>query len=619
MKRHIGSKIIIAVSIVAAFVIGIYALVTIRAQRDIMLGEMIRNSNQLSEVVRRSLHRDMLSNSRENILDIINTIGTEPGIKEARVVNKEGEVVYSSKSSDIGKLLDMEDESCYICHKANEPLVSLQMTERSRIYKLNPDSSSVMGIINPIYNQPSCYNADCHAHSKDRKVLGVLDIVVSLEAMEKQIIKSELSVLSFAFFALLTLGLVISFLINRLVTKPVNKLVKATTEIAAGNLNFRIELKHKDELGRLVDSFNEMTRKLSEARQQLFQSDKMASLGRLAAGVAHEINNPLTGVLTYSSFLMKRAQNNPELLEDLKVIVRETKRSREIVKGLLDFARQSAPKKVRADLYEILDRAIKVVENQLVLNHINLDKRYSDTLPQVTMDVNQMQQVFLNLLINASDAIGDKGGKISISTSLIKLDPKGITRMTKAVCPKGHDLIDNELKIGGFPSIKVAFKQSFTEGYINLDPVYGRYMHHFGKDFNSAESAEVSCSQCKTSLMPQGHQCPQCSRPMVVLAIPGEGNVEICLNTKYNYERWEKVDLTGERDFLQIEISDSGPGIPEENLEKIFEPFFTTKGQKGTGLGLAVIWGIIDNHGGTITVDSAAGKGTTFKVRIPVN
>ena len=124
----------------------------------------------------------------------------------------------------------------------------------------------------------------------------------------------------------------------------------------------------------LDESFNNMTKKLAEARMQLFQSDKMASLGRLAAGVAHEINNPLTGVLTYSSFLLKRTKNNPEIQEDLNVIVRETLRSREIVKSLLDFARQSVPKKSDADINEIIDKSISVIENQLSINKVKLVK-----------------------------------------------------------------------------------------------------------------------------------------------------------------------------------------------------------------------------------------------------
>ena len=152
----------------------------------------------------------------------------------------------------------------------------------------------------------------------------------------------------------------------------------------------------------------------------------MASLGQLAAGVAHEINNPLTGVLTYSSYLLKRTKDNPEMQEDLQVIVRETMRSREIVKGLLDFARQSAPKKNKIDLNEVIERAVKVVSNQLKIKQIDLKTELENDLPNIVADANQIQQVLLNLLLNAIDAIEKKDGRIIITTSQISLSPKKI-------------------------------------------------------------------------------------------------------------------------------------------------------------------------------------------------
>ena len=187
---------------------------------------------------------------------------------------------------------------------------------------------------------------------------------------------------------------------------PVKELVKATDQIAAGNLSYSIKNLSNDELGALGKSFNNMTRKLDETNQQLYQSTKMASLGQLAAGVAHEINNPLTGVLTYSSFLLKRTKDNPQMQEDLNVIVRETMRSRDIVKGLLDFARQSTPKKSMIDVNEIINRADAVIKNQMRLSHITLIKIFDNRLPKITADANQIQQVFINLFVNATDAIG---------------------------------------------------------------------------------------------------------------------------------------------------------------------------------------------------------------------
>jgi two-component system NtrC family sensor kinase len=158
--------------------------------------------------------------------------------------------------------------------------------------------------------------------------------------------------------------------------------------------------------------------KLAEAQRQLLQSDKLSSLGRLAAGVAHEINNPLTGVLTYSSFLLKNVENRPELKEDLEVIVRETKRCREIVKGLLDFSRQSDSTTSPTPVNEIVRNACRIVEHQLSIQKIQIDMQLPIESPVVNADMMQMEQVLVNLLVNAGDAIGAEGGTITIDTGL---------------------------------------------------------------------------------------------------------------------------------------------------------------------------------------------------------
>jgi signal transduction histidine kinase len=388
--------------------------------------------------------------------------------------------------------------------------------------------------------------------------------------------------------------------------------------VGSGNLSYRIGEIGDDELGMLARSFNTMTQKLSEARLQLFQSDKMASLGRLAAGVAHELNNPLTGVLTYSSFLLNRAKDDHALRADLQVIVRETTRSREIVKSLLDFARQSVPKKSDANLNEIIERAIGVVEKLPALQGIRIVRNLDERLPLVTVDANQMQQVFTNLLVNAADAIGDSSGVITVGTRISILAPYGVARIRKALCPKRHDLMDEAIKIDGLSSIRVKSRWNGNEGFIALDPVYGKCRHEYGFLVPADKEVEVYCPQCGTSLVDRDVRCPRCTALTFAFEVPSEGKFRACARKDCEWQRWEVMDTDGKREYAELTVSDTGAGIPEEHLGKIFEPFFTTKGQKGTGLGLAVIWGIIDNHNGTIRVQSEVGKGTTFSFRLPL-
>jgi len=617
--RKISLKLILIVSITVIAIIGVYSYINIKSQSDVLLSEVERHAYQLSETVKNSTRYEMLLNQQEHIDAIINTIGQDPSISGVRVLNKEGVIIYSARKNEIGKMLDKHAESCYACHTENKPLERLPSKDRTRIFRTNPDSSRILGIINPIYNERSCYESDCHVHSRDAKILGVLDVSISLKEVDEQIRYNEIRELFFTIISISIIAFIIGFFVRRWVDKPVKELVKATKQVSAGILNYQIKELGEDELGVLGKSFNNMTKKLDETSQQLYQSTKMASLGQLAAGVAHEINNPLTGVLTYSSFLLKRTKDNPEMQEDLNVIVHETMRCREIVKGLLDFARQSTPKKSLIDINEIITRAVAVVNNQMKLNKINLVEEFDTKLPKITADANQIEQVFINLFINGIDAIGQDGGTLTIKSSQISLSPKGITQIKNAVCAKTHSLMDANHKIGGIPSIKVKVKSNSNEGFINIDPVYGSHRNYFGISLDKISQINLTCPTCDISFIDKNNKCPECGGPVYKIQIANQGFIEGCASFKDNWQRWEVIDRAGESKFVKIDVIDSGCGIPSENLSKIFEPFFSTKGQKGTGLGLSVIWGIIDNHNGTITVQSEVGKGTNFSIRLPNN
>lgn len=616
--KNIGFRLIFVVGLTSLVIIGIFAFFNIKSQTNSLISEVERHANQLGETVISSTKFDMLYNQRDRVQQTIKSIGKQPQIRDVRIINKVGEIIYSSDSSNINKMVDKRAESCYACHAEDQPLEHISITERTRIFRVHPDSNRVLGIITPIYTEKSCWEAECHAHPKNQKVLGVLDVSISLAEVDNEIVKREWQIVFFAAIAIAAVGLLIAFFVRRWVSNPVNDLLNATQQVSQGNLNYTIKNLGDNEIGKLGESFNNMTKKLSEARMQLFQSDKMASLGRLAAGVAHEINNPLTGVLTYSSFLLKRTKNNPEIQEDLNIIVRETIRSREIVKSLLDFARQSVPKKSNADITEIINKSIAVIENQLAVNKIKIEKKLEPNLPKIAVDSNQIQQVFLNLFVNASDAIGKNGGTITVSAKQISLSPFGIAQIKKAVCPKRHSLMDNEFKIDGLPSLKIKVIANSNQGIVHLDPIYGRHHNNFKLDFKIGKTAKFVCPECNTSLIKTDSECPICSSPVITFEVSGQGMYEVCSSENSNWEKWDFMDSAGLKEYLEIKISDTGCGISKEDLPKIFEPFFSTKGQKGTGLGLAVIWGIIDNHNGTINVESELGKGTDFIIRLPL-
>ena len=492
MRTRIGTRLILGAGLATALVIGGMAVAVLRTHTAQLMAERTRSADQLSETIKSATHFDMLENRRENLHRQIRDVGglQDEGIRKVRVFNKEGKIMFSSASEEIGTSLDPKGEACYACHAEGRPLERLGIQARARAFRA-PDGTRVLGVINPIPNEASCSTADCHAHSAKQSLLGVLDVNVSLAEVDQEIAHSRLVILSSAALAILAGSSMLWWLNRRLVVRPVAALVEGTRRVMEGDLGSTIPVSGRHELGVLAKAFNDMTSTLAETQRQLTQADKLASVGRLAAGIAHEINNPLTGVLSYASLLRKRMEHDVPACEDLDVIVRETVRCRGIIRGLLDFARPTPPARKPMDLNEVVRRSVSVVMTQLSMHQVDLSLDLAPDLSIAHADANQIQQVVVNLLLNAADAIGTEGGNIRATT-----------------------------------------------------------------------------------------------RP-------------------------------GPSDSIELLLQDSGHGIPAEDLPRIFEPFFTTKGNHGTGLGLAVSWGIVEAHGGSLEAQSEVGRGTCFTLRLP--
>lgn len=251
-------------------------------------------------------------------------------------------------------------------------------------------------------------------------------------------------ILAFSVIAILSvvLLLVLLFISTTRIIHPIKEMVYATQRIAEGDLSHEVDVKSKDEIGILADSFNRMTadlktanekliewgrtlekkveertKELREAQAHLFQTEKLASLGKLAAGVAHEINNPLGGILIYSHLLLEDLDKNSPYYENLEKIVKETTRCKDIVRGLLEFARPKEPEATLADVNELLNKSLSLIESQSLFQNIQVEKRYAVNLPQIVADSAQLQQVFMNIILNAADAMHGEG-RLMLQTSL---------------------------------------------------------------------------------------------------------------------------------------------------------------------------------------------------------
>jgi two-component system NtrC family sensor kinase len=425
---------------------GLFSYMHQRLEKQHLEALVSLSAERIGDIIRSSAWQHMMKNDRESLFVQIRNIGREPGIRRLRIFNENGLISHSTENAEIGHMVDKQAEACYGCHAQQAPLAKLKQRERTRVF-LDAQGRRTMGAILPIENQPECSNASCHVHPASRRILGVIDVHLSLDAVDAQLAEHRSQLALFVVVgAVLLMGFSALF-VWLVLHRPLHQLTEGTAVLASGDLSYRIPVQSGDEVGELAASFNRMAQELDEAHGELTEwnrtledrvrqkteeierlykglitTEKMASLGRLAATVAHEVNNPLFGMLTYARLTMKdlakvQAEDpiRARMLENLRVIERESRRCGDLMKNLLAFARQTPPQRSPIEVNKIVARAIDLVRHQLDLAEIRLDVELADGLPEISCDAAQIQQVLIVLLVNASEAIV-RNGWIRIKT-----------------------------------------------------------------------------------------------------------------------------------------------------------------------------------------------------------
>jgi len=519
--NRLSLRLIISISVVLICILSIYTYILVKNIDEYLTNNSFKHAYNVSDVIKKSTRYSMLLNRREDVHQIINTIGKEEDVKGIRIYNKLGTIIFSTDSTEVNKKVDLNAEACIVCHNEKVPLNTLTNQNKIRIFS-TPENERVLGLINPIYNEKDCYTADCHAHSPNIQFLGVLDVMVSLSELDSVTSATAKKTVINSAIITIIIAIVCGVFIVLLVNVPMRKIAKGMEEVGNGNLNYRIPVNSKDELGKMAKRFNEMSSKLDAAYReikdwsenlnkkvqekteelkniysQVNQIEKLASLGKLSATVAHELNNPLEGILTYSRLISKKLKSlngNGEvssLIKYLDLISDETSRCGKIVKDLLLFSHKEEETFAEENLISIIEKSITIIDHHLEMHNIKLEKDFSSDEIIIECNAQKIQQAFIALLMNAIEAMNNPG----------KIIIKAETENNNAV----------------------------------------------------------------------------------------------------------------------VRIKDEGTGISEKDLPHIFEPFYSTKeAEKGTGLGLAVTYGIITNHSGKLSVEETSPKGTTFKIELPL-
>ena len=439
LPRTLKFKVGFYLAVTLTATLAAFAVVVIRHQRIELLEAAAGHATQLSDVVIRSTRFAMLNNQPEYVHSILQDVARQGAIDRVRIYNKDGVIIDSTLAPEVGTRVDRNAEGCVQCHQGGKPLRFLPTSDRARLF-VTPDGRRMLASMEVIRNEPSCYTAACHAHSREQQVLGVLDIVYPLEPIDRALKASAATivVLSAAFVVLASA--LIALFVHRLVYVPLRDLEGGARRLAGGNLEEAIPVRAEDEFGRLARSFNAMTAALARSRAELqdwartleqkvaertralrvaeaetVRGEKLASVGLLAAGIAHELNNPLTGVLTFSCLMRKKAPEGSQEAADLDLVIRETKRCAAIIRRLLDFARDKAPEKKFADLNALIEETVRIVELPAHLDDIEIALELDRALPRVWADADLVKQVVMNMVVNAQHAIEGRG-RITIRT-----------------------------------------------------------------------------------------------------------------------------------------------------------------------------------------------------------
>ena len=422
------------------------AALSSRIRHSVVEDEVRAGADQAAAFLEGSLLTEMRENNREHIHEAIRRLGREPGVEVVRIYNKKGEIAFSSEAAEIGLEADLADEACIACHATDEPLARPAHSELFRIYE-QEDGHRVLGVIRPIRNEPGCASGTCHAHEPGQSVLGVLDVQMSLASTDLALARAErLSVLVVLAF-LLAVGVALALIVRHWVYRRIKRMIRGTEDLAAGRLDVRLPIERPDEFGQLAASFNRMasslqaanaelrdwsdtlaervrdkTHELAAIHRQMVQVEKTSSLGKMAATVAHELNNPLSGILTSSRVAARRVEKElaegpprDRILENLDLIRSESMRCGKIVRDLLTYARGGSHELAPAHLHGLVEHATNLMRHHLELGAVELGTELRLADDEIVCDGDQIVQALLALMINAVEAMPE-GGALTLIT-----------------------------------------------------------------------------------------------------------------------------------------------------------------------------------------------------------
>ncbi len=747
LRHSLVAKLIVTVGLILLVSMSTWALINIQSQREKMRAQLVAGADRLGNTIVQGTRYAMMLNSREDINEIIKNIGMQREIEAIRIYNKEGTIKFSKNMQEVDTSTNIKAEACDICHRSAPPIVDLTIAERIRIIKSDVGHRQ-LGIIKPIFNDPSCSTGDCHFHPDDKKVLGALDVVVSLEKADREILRFEKEVIGLALFVFVLTAGMIFVLFIKFVNRPIRRLIAGTGRIAMGQYNEKITIDTNGEFGMLADSINAMGSSIDAKQielnrqkdeyQRLFDhvpclitvQDRDYKLIGFNKEFAENFN-PNPGDYCYAAYkgrggkckecpvektfndgqshyseesgtgkdgkpthwIVKTSpvKNDAgdvvaamEISLDIthrRVLEEQLKKSEEKYRAIFD----NIPNPVLVmDLhsFEILDcnESIypvygftrKEVVGRSFLDFFSEEERDHYALRLATTSVlNRVRHLskhgknlYVTIRSSASEYPGGKVLLVTISdiTKRLETEQQLIQASKMATLGEMATGVAHELNqplsviktASSFFMKKVSKNETIRPEILNelsseIDSHVDRatkiinHMRQFGRksdinlepvSVNDAlkRASEIFSQQLKVrgikveweiagDLPPVMADAGRLEQVFINLLINARDAIE---------EKWEQyTDTAGtgtirlmsglDEAAVVVRVCDSGKGVPSEIIDKVFEPFFTTKKVgKGTGLGLSISYGIIKEFGGTIRVQPGEQEGTCFILSFPI-
>ncbi len=453
-RSSIYARVVYIIAILSVFLFIAYSVIFKSVYEGNLRTVIRQRGDNIGSIIEGSLYYSMLKNDKSALQSTLDIINAMPGVDEVNMYDNRDSLVYSSFIADS---LAKSNPNCVSCHtNFKEMFPAKQKVYRIIDFKsacnMNQSDKGHRQLLvrTPILNERSCYVSACHAHSQEEEVLGSLIIKVPLSELDSAVSKSSAEFFLLAILITVLLASSLIFFTRNKIQKPLNEIISASEAVSKGDRSRRLEIKPYllDDMRLVSQAFNNMldnldsanrelenwshqleykvqkkSEELAEIQNELIHIERITSLGKLSSSVAHEINNPLSGILTYSKLVAKQltklemdGDSKESMLKYLKVIETESKRCGDIVRGLLDFSRKDQENFEHCHLHQVLKETYHLMAHQMKIAGVHFYTDFTAEADVISCNSNQIKQVCVALLVNAQEAV-TVNGEVLIKTS----------------------------------------------------------------------------------------------------------------------------------------------------------------------------------------------------------